>query len=179
MALLFFCIWTALESGPREPWGPIKVYQVPFCRKHWSWQDQTPHLGRNKHQNRERNHETGFSSQGRQASAGRGPARIASWPMGVLSVHGCTVMFPLEDLTQRRAWHGTMPLTPGGHRWVPAVSSLVAWSVPSIVSDRGLLGPGEGRRKRENSMKSQGKPEEAQLHFTALLGHLRDTAREG
>lgn len=112
MALLFFGIWTALESGPREPQGPIKVYQVPFFREHWPWQDQTPHLGRNKHQNQEQNHETGFSSQ---ASAGWGPVSIASWPVGVLSVHGRTVMFPLEDLTQRRDWHRVMSLNAGGH----------------------------------------------------------------
>lgn len=60
-----------------------------------------------------------------------------------------------------------------------SVSSQVAWSVVGIVSDRGLLGTRQGRRKRENSMKSQGKPEEAPLPFTALLGHLCYTAHEG
>lgn len=73
MALLFSCIWTALESGRREPLGSYKSVPGPFLPKTLavarsdtpSGQEQTPKL--------EQNHETVFSSPGRQACAGQGP----------------------------------------------------------------------------------------------------------
>lgn len=134
MALLFFCIWTALESGPREPQGPIKVYQVPFFREYWPWQDQTPHLGRNKHQNQEQNHETGFSSQGRQASAGRGASEHCQLARGCSFCPRtyCDVpaggLDPAEGLAQGDATKRRWSLV-GSH----SVFSQVAWRVTSIV----------------------------------------------
>lgn len=79
MALLFCCIWAALESGSRGQLGSYKSIPGPLMWKNWPGQDQTPIWAGTYSTN-----VNIIQQPQKPGQAGRRPASSAKWTVGVL-----------------------------------------------------------------------------------------------